>query len=105
MVRTTRKMFLATSMYSNVIIHSVVRVQVVVSTIYLRPSTKMMSVLLLQPRYLVLSNSFPAHCGGIIDDMASLAVETSREAAKSPLLLNRVDSTKKIFLNDIFFKI
>ena len=64
----------------------------------------MMSVLLLQPRYLVLSNSFPAHCGGIIDDMASLAVETSREAAKSPLLLNRVDSTKKIFLNDIFLK-
>ena len=57
----------------------------------------MMSVLLLQPRYLVLSNSFPAHCGGIIDDMALLAVETSREAAKSPLLLNRVDSNKKIF--------
>ena len=63
----------------------------------------MMSVLLLQPRYLVLSNSFPAHCGGIIDDMASLAVETSREAAKSPLLLNRVDSTKKKFFKWYFF--
>ena len=38
--------------------------------------------------------------------MASLAVETSREAAKSPLLLNRVASTKKkfFFLNDIFLK-
>ena len=63
----------------------------------------MMSVLLLQPRYLVLSNSFPAHCGGIIDDMASLAVETSREAAKSPLLLNRVDSNKKKFFKWYFF--
>ena len=62
----------------------------------------MMSVLLLQPRYLVLSNSFPAHCGGIIDDMASLAVETSREAAKSPLLLNRVASTNK---KNLFFKV
>ena len=72
----------------------------VVSTMYLEPLTKIMSVLLLLPTYYLTPPPLNVEASLM---MALLAIDTSREAAKSILFLNRLDSTKKEHLEDYFF--